>query len=69
LREEETFEERDRLQGWRMMDKLKKTIDSYWVRSKAFRIIIITAFFLFLAPIWQSEVEKFTFVIEGYNMK
>jgi len=52
-----------------MMDKLKKTIDSYWVRSKAFRIIIITAFFLFLAPIWQSEVEKFTFVIEGYNMK
>ena len=23
----------------------------------------------FLAPIWQSEVEELTFVIEGYNMK
>ncbi len=32
-----------------MMDKLKKAIDSYWVRSKAFRVIIITAFFLFMA--------------------
>ena len=32
-----------------MMDKLKKAIDSYWARSKAFRIMIIIAFFLFMA--------------------
>jgi len=40
-----------------MMDKLKKTIDSYWVRSKAFRIIIITTFFFFMAvPIFLLTV-------------
>jgi len=40
-----------------MMDKLKEAIDSYWVRSKAFRIIIITAFFLFMAvPIFLLTV-------------
>ena len=40
-----------------MMDKLKKAIDSYWARSKAFRIIIIAAFFLFLAvPIFLLTV-------------
>lgn len=32
-----------------MFEKLKKTIDSHWARSKAFKIIIITAFFLFMA--------------------
>jgi hypothetical protein len=32
-----------------LIRRLKKVIDSYWARSKAFRIIIITAFFLFLA--------------------
>ncbi len=32
-----------------MMDKLKKAIDSYWARSKAFRIMIIIAFFLSMA--------------------
>ena len=32
-----------------MIERLKKAINSYWVRSKAFRIIIITVFFLFMA--------------------
>ena len=32
-----------------MFEKLKKTIDSLWARSKVFKIIIITAFFLFMA--------------------
>ena len=32
-----------------MIERLKKAIDSYWARSKAFRIIIITAFFLVMA--------------------
>jgi hypothetical protein len=32
-----------------MIERLKKAIDSYWARSKTFRIIIITAFFLFMA--------------------
>ena len=32
-----------------MFEKLKKTINSHWARSKAFKIIIITAFFLFMA--------------------
>jgi len=31
-----------------MIERLKKAIDSYWARSKAFRIIIIIAFFLFM---------------------
>ena len=32
-----------------MMDKLKKAIGSHWARSKAFRIIVIAAFFFFMA--------------------
>jgi len=32
-----------------LIRRLKKVIDSYLARSKAFRIIIITAFFLFMA--------------------
>ena len=32
-----------------MIRRLKKVIDSYWARSKAFRIIIIATFFLFMA--------------------
>lgn len=32
-----------------MIERLKKAIDSYWMRSRAFRIIIIAAFFLFMA--------------------
>jgi len=40
-----------------MMDKLKKTIDSYWARYRAFRIVVITAFFLFVAvPIFLLTV-------------
>ena len=40
-----------------MIERLKKAIDSYWVRSKAFRIIIITVFFLFMAvPIFLLTV-------------
>ena len=40
-----------------MMDKLKKATGSYWARSKAFRIIIIAAFFLFMAvPIFLLTV-------------
>jgi len=40
-----------------MIERLKKAIDSYWVRSKAFRIIIITAFFLFMTvPIFLLTV-------------
>ena len=40
-----------------MIERLKKAIDSYWARSKAFRIIIITAFFLFMAvPIFLLTV-------------
>ena len=31
------------------MDKLKKAIDSYWARSKAFRLTVIVAFFVFMA--------------------
>lgn len=32
-----------------MIRRLKKVIDSYWARYKAFRIIIITASFFFMA--------------------
>lgn len=32
-----------------MIRRLKKVIDSYWARSKAFRIIIIATFSLFMA--------------------
>jgi uncharacterized membrane protein YfcA len=32
-----------------MMDKLKKAINSHWARSKAFRIIVIAALFLFMS--------------------
>jgi len=40
-----------------MIERLKKAIDSYWVRSKAFRILIITVFFLFMAvPIFLLTV-------------
>lgn len=40
-----------------MIERLKKAIDSYWARSKAFRIIIITVFFLFMAvPIFLLTV-------------
>jgi len=40
-----------------MIERLKKAIDSYWVRSKAFRIMIIAAFFLFMAvPIFLLTV-------------
>ncbi len=39
------------------MDKLKKAIDSYWARSKAFRIMIITAFFvLMIVPIFLFAI-------------
>jgi hypothetical protein len=40
-----------------MIERLKKAGASYWVRSKAFRIIIITVFFLFMAvPIFLLTV-------------
>lgn len=32
-----------------MIGRLKKAIGSYWARSRAFRIVIIAAFFLFMA--------------------
>jgi hypothetical protein len=34
---------------WKLIRRLKKEIDSYWARYKAFRIIIITASFFFMA--------------------
>jgi len=40
-----------------LIGKLKKATDSYWARSKAFRLIIIVAFFLFMAvPIFLLTV-------------
>jgi len=40
-----------------MIERLKKAVDSYWARSRAFRIIIITASFLFMAvPIFLLTV-------------
>ena len=39
------------------MGKLKKAIGSYWAGSKAFRVMVITAFFLFMAvPIFLLTV-------------
>ncbi|MCL6579364.1 MAG: hypothetical protein K6T73_08260 [Candidatus Bathyarchaeota archaeon] len=40
-----------------MTKKLKRVVDFYWKRSKAFRIIVIAAFFLFLSvPIFLLTV-------------
>ena len=40
-----------------MIRRLKKVIDSYWAGYKAFRIIIITVFFLFMAiPVFLLTV-------------
>jgi len=49
-----------------LIRRLKKVIASYWVRSKAFRIIIIATFFLFMAvPIFLLTVYARTLLGPG----
>lgn len=51
-----------------MIRRLKKVIDSYWARYKAFRIMIITASFFFMA-VSILLLTWYAYVLLGHSVK